>query len=360
MATSIHDALSYGNEWLRTVTRNQPIRWIWEGLVAKDAVTLLSAPEKMGKTTLLSLLLDRRHKGGHLLGRPVLPGRTILCSEENDLLWALRQPPLDFGPELEFHRPFGGTPSRGGWRRFIDHLLDLKEDYFDLLVIDTVMSFLPAAQNNPGRLRKALRELHVIGDQSVGVLLLHQACAARSRSRARGPLAAFADILIDVQMPPGDRLSRRRHFHGLGRYPGTLQHVIAELNSEGTDYELLLDDPKQASRPPSLETLKQVLSQSPDPLTRQEILAHWPESEPPPRADSLWRTLTHGCELGIFIRTGEGTKAEAFRYGPASCSGYRLTSAGEQGFQAEAQPVAATPGGFSQPALSPESVPQDS
>src|SRR5262249_27464767 len=160
-----------------------------------NAVTLLSAPEKTGKTTLLSLLLDRRREGGQLLGRAVRAGRTILCSEENDSLWALRQPPLDFGPRLEYHRPLGGNPTPRRWRRFIDHLLDLAEDAFDLLVIDTVMSFLPAAQNNPAALRKALNELRGVGDRPAGVLLLHQTCAARSRTRARGPLAAFADIL---------------------------------------------------------------------------------------------------------------------------------------------------------------------
>src|SRR6202521_332303 len=83
------------------------IPWIWEGVVADDAITLLSAPEKTGKTTLLSLLLDRRRQGGQLLGRAVRPGRTILCSEENVRLWALRQPPLDFGPQLAYHRPIG-------------------------------------------------------------------------------------------------------------------------------------------------------------------------------------------------------------------------------------------------------------
>jgi hypothetical protein len=36
---------------------------IWEGVVADGAVTLLSAPEKVGQTTLLSLLLDRRRAG---------------------------------------------------------------------------------------------------------------------------------------------------------------------------------------------------------------------------------------------------------------------------------------------------------
>jgi len=53
-------AVSHGNAWLQTL--KQPILWIWDGLVAEDAITLLSAPEKTGKTTLLSLLLDRRRR----------------------------------------------------------------------------------------------------------------------------------------------------------------------------------------------------------------------------------------------------------------------------------------------------------
>ena len=306
-------AVRYGNEWVQTV--KQPTPWIWEGVVAEGAITLLSAPEKTGNTTLLSLLLDRRREGGYLLGRAVRPGRTVLCSEENDALWALRQPPLDFGPQLEYHRPLGGNPSPRRWRRFIDHLLGLADDSFDLLVIDTVMTFLPAAQNNPGPLRKALNELRVVAGRPAGVLLLHQACAARSRSRARGPLAAFADILLDMQTPPGDPFTRRRHFSGVGRYPGTLDHVAAELNPEGTDYLLLPDAPPESASAAALETLRQILGQSPAPLTRQEILARWPEAQPPPSADSLWRWLTRACELGTLVRTGAGTKAGAFRYG---------------------------------------------
>src|SRR5947209_6934075 len=165
-------AVSYGNDWLQSLKR--PVPWIWDGLVAEEAVTLLSAPEKVGKTTLLSLLLDRRRAGGLLLGRAVRPGRTILCSEENDTLWALRQPPLDFGPGLEYHRPIGRNPTSEGWQRFIDHLLDLADDSFDLLVIDTVMSFLPAAQNTPRALHQALNELRVVAGRPAGVLLLHQ------------------------------------------------------------------------------------------------------------------------------------------------------------------------------------------
>src|SRR5262249_5353135 len=119
-----------------------------------------------------------------------------------------------------------------------------------------------------------------------------------------------------MQMPAGGRFTRNRHFYGVGRYPGTLQHVAAELNPEGTDY-LVLDSPADAVVVPTLETLRSLLSQSPTPLTRQEILARWPASEPPPRADSLWRSLTRGCELGILVRTGAGNRAEAYRYGLA-------------------------------------------
>jgi hypothetical protein len=308
-------AISHSNAWVQSL--KQPTPWIWDGVVADEAITLLSAPAKTGKTTLLSLLLDRRRAGGQLLGRTVQPGRTILCSEEHERLWALRQPPLDFGPQLEFHRPLGDNPSPRRWRAYINHLFGLAMDGFDLLVIDTVMSFLPAPPNNPGALRKALNELHLVRDCPAGILLLHQARTCQSRSRARDPLRAFADILIDMQIPPGDGSTRCRHFTGVGRYPDTLQAVVAELNAEGTDYLVRPGEPPVGSVSTALETVRRVLRQSPVPLTRQEILAAWPEGAPLPRADSLWRCLAQGCDLGLLVRTGAGTKAEAFRYGLA-------------------------------------------
>ena len=309
------EAVSYSNAWVRST--KVETSWIWDGVIAENLITLLSAPAKTGKTTLLSLLLDRRREGGQLLGRAVRPGRTILCSEEEDNLWALRQPPLDFGSQLEFHKPQALDPTPRSWRRFMDHLLELPEDAFDLLVIDTVMSFAPAGLNQPRALRAALQRLRMFEDQFAGVLLLHQASAPRSGVQERGPLRGFVDILIDMQVPPGDRLTRRRHFHGVGRL-GVLQFVAADLNPEGTDYLLVDEAAPEPAGSSALETLRHLLSHSPVPLTRQEILALWPQGEPPPHADSLWRCLTRGCERGLFVRSGAGTKTEAFRYGLAS------------------------------------------
>jgi hypothetical protein len=286
------------------------IPWLWEGVVAEGAVTLLSAPEKVGKTTLLSLLLDRRRAGGELLGRTVFPGKTVVCSEENDALWALRQPPLDFGPDLLFHEPEIGPPSRGRWRRFIDDLIKLRfrEGPFDLLVIDTAVRFLPLGERNKKAVARALAELSVVAGFPAGVLILNQ-----SRNVQR-PLAAFADIVIEMAVPRGAAPpTRRRTFTGVGGYPGTLGVVSAELNAEGTDYGVLAGGPPPG--PPLFATLEALLRASPMPLTRQELLARWPE--PAPRPDTLWRALTRGVLRGLFTVRGAGTRADPFRYGLA-------------------------------------------
>src|SRR5207244_325339 len=141
------------------------------GVIAEEAITLLSAPEKVGKTTLLSLLLDRRRAGGALLGRTVYPGKTVLCSEENKRLWGLRQPPLDFGPDLIFHTPPSGPPARGRWNRFINDLHDLsaQANPFDLLVIDTAVNFIPLNDRNKRTLRWALELLTMVAGLPAGV-----------------------------------------------------------------------------------------------------------------------------------------------------------------------------------------------
>lgn len=93
--------------------------------------------------------------------------------------------------------------------------------------------------------------------------------------------------------------------------------MAAGSNPEGTDYRRLAVGSPGAALAPALETVRQMLRQSPAPLTRQEILDCWPEGQRPPRADSLWRSQARGCDLGILVRTGAGNKAEAYPYGLA-------------------------------------------
>jgi hypothetical protein len=64
--------------------------------------------------------------------------------------------------------------------------------------------------------------------------------------------------------------------------------------------------------PSLLATLQRLLTDSPTLLTRRELLDRWPGDAP--RQDPLWRTLARGCEVGLFLRSGTGTKTDAFRY----------------------------------------------
>jgi hypothetical protein len=120
----------------------------------------------------VALLLDRRRQGGQLLGKPVRPGATVVVSEADESFWARRQKGLDFGPHVCFCRPDLSTFGR--WRRFMSDLISLGfERPFDLLVIDSLASFLPAAENAPRSLRRALEEFRFNDFLTYGVLLVH-------------------------------------------------------------------------------------------------------------------------------------------------------------------------------------------
>jgi hypothetical protein len=194
--------------------------------------------------------------------------------------------------------------------------LSLPELKFDLLVIDTAVSFMPLAERNKRTLHWALEQLSLVTGFPAGVLIVNQ-----SRNVHR-PLAAFADIVIEMTIPRSLRsacegaggVTRRRSFTGVGRYPGTLQAAVADLNPEGTDYILAADS--APPHPPLLATLQTLLSESPIPRNRRELLARWPGDAP--HEDSLARTLARGVQRGLFVVTGAGTKTDAFRFGIAS------------------------------------------
>src|SRR5262249_37235662 len=81
-----------GEIWSDDITSRpeEPIAWIWQGLIAPGNLTLMTSAWKSGKTTLLSVLLGSRVAGGSLGGLSVSPGKTLIVSEEPATLWAER------------------------------------------------------------------------------------------------------------------------------------------------------------------------------------------------------------------------------------------------------------------------------
>src|SRR5205823_2919656 len=221
------------------------VSWLWDGFLAAGNLTLLTSLWKSGKTTLVSLLLNRRIQGGELLGRAVRPGATVVVSEEPLSLWAMRARRLDVGPRVCFFcRPFDGRPDLPAWRGFIDQLLDLHATRgIDLVIVDPLALFLPAHEGSGPSLLKALQELQRLTERGLAVLLLHHPPKGEPRlgqaARGSGVLPAFADILLEMRVPQGDPATRRRRLHGFSRYPETPQHLLIELTAASDDYTVL-------------------------------------------------------------------------------------------------------------------------
>lgn len=294
-------------------------RWIWEGLIAKENITLLTSMWKSGKTTLLSVLLAKLCSGGTLGGLPVRPGRAAVVSEESRQLWGQRDDHLQFGDSVEFTcRPYRGLPTSEQWQALMDQLVEWHEEKpLDLVVIDPLASFLPSkSENEASCVMKALLPLQQLLDRGMGVLLLHhprKAIAAEGQSaRGSGAICGCVDIIVEmgwIGRPSDD--DRRRKLLAFSRYRETPRRLSIELNPEGTDYRTLgagddFDD--------GWQVLFGVLEDARRKLNRREILENWPEDFTKPHDITLLRWLNRAVHNGLVLQEGTGRKNSPFLY----------------------------------------------
>src|SRR5438552_13684812 len=164
MSASSADPVSIPALWLDDLRRvAQPVtEWLWPGYLAAGNLTLLTSQWKTGKTTLLSLLLDRMKAGGSLVGLPVKPGKAVILSEEAPALWLERSHRFDFTEHVTWLcRPFAQQPRKEQWLQLIDHLLALHDQVgLSLVAIDTLAMFFPAgSETNASAMLAALLPL---------------------------------------------------------------------------------------------------------------------------------------------------------------------------------------------------------
>jgi AAA domain len=295
--------------------------WLWHGYLAAGNVSLLTSQWKAGKTTLTSVLLSKLGAGGTLAGLTVRAGRAVVVSEESSALWVARGERLAFGPNVRFLcRPFLGRPTPAGWRALIDHLLQQRwSDGLDLVVIDTLASFLPTSgENNAGVMMDALLPLQALTAAGMSVLINHHPRkgepAAGQAARGSGALTGFADISVEMKWfgrPTDD--DRRRTLAGYSRHADTPKRLVIELNAEGTDYASLGD-----FAAPELDAgwsvLIGVLEDAKRKLTRQQIRENWPADYPKPDDVTVWRWLDRAVADARVLRQGTGRKRDPFRY----------------------------------------------
>jgi AAA domain len=298
-----------------------PKRWIWEGYLAAQRITLFTAIWKSGKTTLLAHLLANRKAGGELIGQAVAPGKSVVVTEEDASFWRERHGRLGFGREDSFIcRPFRGLPSMDDWVSLIEHLAALNRTRgTDLAILDPISLFLPVPDS--GQVKEvvsALEPLHRLTGAGMAVLLVHHPRRARSQTgtaaRGSGALQSFVDIILEMYRANADNLDdRRRRLLGFSRDPATPRSRLIEWSADGTSYACVAETPNDDFLK-TWEMLRFALMAADRNLTRAELLEEWPESFPRPKSVTLWRWLDQAFERGLVRRDGAGTRTEPHRY----------------------------------------------
>ncbi len=309
-----------GEIWADAIPRaaDEPGDWIWQGLIKPGNVTLLTSQWKAGKTTLLSILLGLRVAGAMLGGLAVKPGTTLVVTEEDLPLWDARGQKHAFGDSVCFFpRPFKTIPTEQEWQGLLERALTVNREHgVDLVVIDPLAPFLRSENQARGML-EALLPLGQLLRAGMAVGLLHHPGRGErplgQAARGSGALLGHVDISIDMRLPRGDPLTRRRRLFTLSRYPTSPRQLLLELDETGTLYTLVAE-PAQDPFEDHWETIRLILAEAPQKVTRLDILEEWPHDFEQPSRTTLWRRLDKAVEQGLVSCEGKGSKSDPFRY----------------------------------------------
>lgn len=293
--------------------------WLWRGYLAAGQVTLLTSQWKMGKTTLMAILLAKLQSGGELAGQAVAPGRAAIVSEEAADMWALRAHRLDFGRQLLYCRPIGHVPSPEEWDQLVDHLAGLHEsEQARLVIVDPLVMFLPRhSESHASLMLQALAPLKRLTDRGMAVLLLHHPSKDQKLGgqapRGTGALCGCVDILVEMhwftKACDGDR---RRRLLAWSRFDSTPRRLAIELNPAGTDYALTEDRDFEIND--DERALLDLFADMDDWLTHAQVMELWPPEQPRPSSQSVYRWLDRAAQQGSLTREGTGRRNDPFRY----------------------------------------------
>ena len=299
------------------------VEWIWQGVIARGAITLLSAKWKVGKTTLLLNLLRACSQGEEAFcGRELSFQKCLIISEEGLVHWTRRRKELEASREISVQTgTFRTGNTAENWRRMIaDIASEIKINGFGLIVIDTLFSLWPVKdENDAAQVRNALMPLNELADLGAGVLLVAHTVKGDAPSvssfRGSGSLGGFVDVIVEMKQHQASARSERQ-ISVIGRFDHPDPFVINYDESEGYTYSgsaRELGEEKWRSR--ILEVLSRAdLPQSFDSL-RKKLSA--PEGYAGLGKLKLKKILTKMIESGDLGRAGTGKKGDPYLYSQA-------------------------------------------
>ncbi|MBI3412234.1 MAG: AAA family ATPase [Planctomycetes bacterium] len=304
----------------RLLETSTEITWLWQGLLARGKITLLTSLWKTGKTTLVSILLGQRSRSAPLAGLALTSGKTLVVSEEGEDLWAARQKRIDMGDTIFLLQPFAAPPTREQTEKLVEEIMQLVQtEGIDLVVIDPLVSFVPpAAENNTAAFLAVLAPLRRLAQAGVAVLLLHHPRKGVMReglcARGAGALLAFVDITMEMHLADASNPAvRRRRLLVRSRFTQSPRNLLMELAADGCTYELIAEQVEDEFQGP-WTILKLALEDAANKLTRRQLIEQWPADCPRPKLASLWRWLDEAFARGLITRSGSGHRHDPYRY----------------------------------------------
>jgi KaiC/GvpD/RAD55 family RecA-like ATPase len=151
--------------------------WLWEGLLARGALTMLAGHPFVGKTMLVGGLLKALEAGSEFLGRETTMATAVLLTEEHEVTLRPRVEQLRLQELRSEIVSRGGGVFRVDWPTLIDQATEhALEAGHSLLVIDTftgLAGLQAEEENDAGAITERLQPLQVAAGNDLAVLILH-------------------------------------------------------------------------------------------------------------------------------------------------------------------------------------------
>ena len=295
--------------------------WVWDGLVARGDVALLTSFWKAGKTTLLAGLFHALDAGLPFLGRATAGGNVVVVSEESRVVWDERRRAIPVGGRVRFAlRPFRGSPTAAEWDDFIAQAEAARAAApIDLFVVDTLACFLPGrSESDRGAVLDFLDPLRRLADGGTAVIVLHHPRKERAEegSGARGSGVLLGSVDTAMELTRHGRLpcdENRRRVVVRSRHPGAPAALLYEWVRHTPTF-VVLGDVGVARYEENWESLRQLLADRTAPVTHRELLAVWPADRPAPTARQLYDWLNRAVAAKRVERFGTGSRRHPFGF----------------------------------------------
>ena len=294
----------------------RPGDWLWHGYLAPGNLTLLTSLWKAGKSTLISVLLARMKTGGTLADRALTAGRALVVSEEPPGKWVERSQCVDLDGHVDwFCLPFAGKPTHEAWLEFVaDVERQHERQPFALLVIDALANLSPMrSENDAVQMLRPLQPLRRLTERGVAVLIAHHPHKGRTlpgqAARGSGALAAFVDIIVEMDGLSRRPADRRRLLRAFSRHAATPPRLVIEWTADGRDYRSL-GTSTDLDYEHGWPVVQAILEQGDGPMTRRDILRLWPDRATQPAALTLWRWLGRAVQEGRVLKDGRGSRKQ--------------------------------------------------